>query len=284
MSPVDESEGDFMRQILGVNTANAAAPEAIVSSSEDKVAASRAIGRALDIIQALATSEGSLKCSDLVHQTSIPKSTVHRILTTLVSAGFVARVGARYSPGPVLRDFTEKATTLDLLQATLMPILVELHESTRGAASIGMPLNGRVQQSAAVHSWNYPVRSREMAPMHQTAVGQLVLAYGAATSQFAGPLPQTFEVRALSAELAEVRRRGIAFSRAAHHRDEIAIAAPIFVGKDHFIAGIQIAGINGQFDVADAVKHVTLAATTASQHIARHRYAAWYRGRVGRNA
>jgi DNA-binding IclR family transcriptional regulator len=250
----------------------------------NKASAIRAIKRALGIIEVLAATEGPARLSDIARATTFSKSTVHRILTTLVAQGYATKVGARYTLGPVFLRLAERPTSVSALQTVLMPFLVRLHIGTGGAASVGVLRNGQLRYSIAVHRWNYPDSPGEAVPLECTAVGRIFLAYtSAASSEIAPDLRAlvagaTLEVCAdfeatpsLMAELAMIRRRGVALGCMEHDHGHIEIAAPVFDSHNHVIAGLQVAGRSGELDRATAVKHVMRAASKASEFLTQWR-------------
>ncbi len=55
----------------------------------------RAVSRAFEVLETLATAPQGLRLNDLSRQVGLHKSTVFRLLRTLVDLGYVAQAGQR---------------------------------------------------------------------------------------------------------------------------------------------------------------------------------------------
>ena len=65
----------------------------------------RAVSRAFEVLETLALAPQGLRLHDLSHQVGLHKSTVFRLLRTLVELGYVAQAGQRdlYALSPAKR-------------------------------------------------------------------------------------------------------------------------------------------------------------------------------------
>ncbi len=79
----------------------------------------RSIKRALIVLNALAEHRGGLILTDLVAIIDLPKSTTHRILTTLESGQYVQfdNTNQCWSIGTKLRDLTMRLNKIENLDA-----------------------------------------------------------------------------------------------------------------------------------------------------------------------
>lgn len=160
----------------GVPLANGSAPAA---KRRDSV---QSVDRALALIDALATSGGSLQLTELAERTSLNVSTGHHLLATLVRWGYVARApGRRYALG---------ARGLHLAQAFLkqidLPRRAQLHID-RISADTGETVHLAVLQGDAVvtllkREGRHAVRVDTGAvgsadAVHATALGKAMLAW-----------------------------------------------------------------------------------------------------------
>jgi IclR family transcriptional regulator, acetate operon repressor len=83
-------------------------------------------------------------------------------------------------------------------------------------------------------------------PLHCSALGKVLLAYGAAElppGRLRPRTPKTITSRAdLHAELAQVRKRGYAVTDAELEPGLVAVAAPVFAGGPVAVAAISVSG------------------------------------------
>lgn len=189
----------------------------------------RAVERALGIVQAVATCAAPARLSDIAREAEVSKSTAHRLLRTLVARRFVARVGADYSLGDRLFELTGDQTSLDELRQTLMPFLVELRERTGGAVGVGVCRNGRL-----LHSY----------PLHDGTTNSV---------RIADALGRLF-----GGEVIQGRRDG-----------DTDVAAPVYGPGNRLVAGVWVTGPRGVVDPAVAAAEVARVARLASAHLVR---------------
>lgn len=201
------------------------------------------VSRTLDVLEVLASSGTSVALSDLADVTVTPKATVHRILQTLQSRGYVSQDddSARYSAG--IRCFelgSMWAQNLDL-RSIAAPFLAALNTDTKETVHLGVYEGGdvvyidRLESPLQVIAKSY-VGHR--CPATCVATGRVLLAYSAHAeiSRVLGePLPAYTEQSIIDpAELAEmleqIRADGFGINHSGY-RDEVGgIAAPV---RDH---------------------------------------------------
>lgn len=161
--------------------------------------------------------------SELARRTGLTKSTAHRQLGMLERADMVERSGQGYRIGPGLRTLAREVSDAEQtrLSDALLPFLVELFEVTRHAVQLAV-LEGReavyVGKVYGHRTIILPSRAGARLPAHCTSGGKLLLAYepAAATEVLDSPLRRltsntVSSPAQLARELAEIRRRGIAF-------------------------------------------------------------------------
>ena len=105
-------------------------------------------------------------------------------------------------------------------------------------------------------------------PLHCSALGKVLLAFGAATmpsEPYQARTPRSITTRAaLEAELAAVRERGYAITDEELEPGLVAVAAPVFAGGPAAIAAISVSGpasrMSGALVQATAARCVSVAA------------------------
>ncbi|MCU1605818.1 MAG: IclR family transcriptional regulator [Modestobacter sp.] len=199
--------------------------------------------RTLDILEALTRSGATMTLADLAAQTATPKGTLHRLLQSLQSRGYVTQDGVtgRYAAG--LRCFelgSLWAQNLDL-RSTAAPFLARLNVATRETVHLGVYEHGdvvyidRLESPQQVIAKSYVGRR---CPATCVATGRVLLAFSdlAEIDRVLGePLPaytahSITDRDELAAMLNAVRADGFGVNRCSY-RDEVSgIAAPI---RDH---------------------------------------------------
>jgi hypothetical protein len=91
----------------------------IVMRVEPEQDSSRAVERALDILEALAATRAPVCLSTVARTTQFPESTTYRLLGALLKRGFVSRDGLEYSLGPRIGGLAGTRTSLERLHCPL---------------------------------------------------------------------------------------------------------------------------------------------------------------------
>jgi IclR family acetate operon transcriptional repressor len=182
--------------------------------------------RALGLLDQLASHEGGLTLTEVARMAELPRSTAHRLLTTMEAMRYVAfdphtnqwLIGAR-----ALAFGASSVEGADIGRVA-RPILHSLLLNTRMTASLALPQGGGVRcagQSRAPSDRATPVRPGDYLAYHISAAGKAILATWSEErlrTWLAGAVlaPRTaFSITdpdALLADLQEVRRRGYAVS------------------------------------------------------------------------
>ena len=121
------------------------------------------------------------RLGDLAKATDLPKSTVHRILQTMVSEGFVAldESSGHYSPGPRLLGLAGRTFSHADTSAGAEPMLRRLQEQTGATVHLAVLSGDEAVYVRKVES-NKPYRMVSrigMAiPLHCTGIGKAILA------------------------------------------------------------------------------------------------------------
>ena len=211
------------------------------------------VERSVDLLAELLASPGPVRITDLARRTNLPKSTVHRILTVFVARGVALRVNGGYLAGPAFIRIAD-STRPDRIQGSLMPILLELDERTRGAVGIAVLSHAHVVYSSALRDRHLP--PPEPVPASLAAAGKLLMAF---TPDLESRLSDASELT----ELITIRRRRFVCVRDGD-RNEVEIAAPVFDRDGRILAAIRLVAPGAASDVdwlVAQVKHAALAAT-----------------------
>ena len=214
------------------------------------------VGNAARLLKVFLSREKELGVSELARRLGLGKSTVHRLLTTLVNEGLVEQnpeTGA-YRLGLVVFELGE-AVRLHLdLHAAAAPVLAALREETRESCQVGV-LDGHevvyVDRLESSHTLRLMNETGRRVPVHTTSSGKVLLAHLGpeeldAVLAVAPLLQQTprsiTDPDALRAELEVVRARGWAEAVEEREIGVASIAAPISDASGRVVAAVSIGG------------------------------------------
>ena len=216
----------------------------------------KSVSRAFEIIDIISGHKDGLGVTEIAKQIDINKSSVYRILSTMVKYGYVEqnKDTGRYKLGYKFLEISAKLLESIDLRAEARPFLQELEEFTNEVIHLVVYDQGEVvyletlegNETLRMHS-----KVGKRAPMHCTAVGKSILAH----------LPEQevmeiIERKGLSAhteytitdknaflrELASVREKGYALDRQENEYGIICIGVPIFDHTGRAVSAVSISG------------------------------------------
>lgn len=184
----------------------------------------QSVDRALDLLEALAASEGEVSITSLANRTSLHVSTVHRLLTTLLRRGYVRQnpETSRYYTGAKLATLAEGRSRFNELRHRARPILRTLTDQTRETSNLVVlddVMAVYIETVASPHVVRMFTTLGNRVPLHATGAGKALLAWLAPDRRDA--LIDRTEMRAHTARtitdraslrraLEEIRERGYA--------------------------------------------------------------------------
>ena len=201
----------------------------------------QSVDRALDLLEALASSEGEVSITSLANRTSLHVSTVHRLLTTLLRRGYVRQNPdtSRYFAGAKLSTLAEAQSRFNELRHRARPVLRALTEQTRETANLVV-----LDDITAVYIDTVPspqvvrlfTAIGNRVPLHATGGGKALLAWLSQDRRDA--LIDRLELRAhtirtiderpaLRRALDEIRERGYAIDDEEYDEGVRCVAVPV---------------------------------------------------------
>ena len=209
--------------------------------------------KALHVLETLVRAAAPSGVTELARQLGLPKSNVHRVLTTLEAAGYVRKgQEGTYSPSLKLWELgTEVMLRVDI-RGVAAPHLRELVADTRESAILAV-LDGtdvvyidKIESDQAIQA---VTRVGSRVPAYSVGTGKAMLAFSPAALQadatrraVAHTAATITNEGALLAEFEAIRKRGYAVNRG-EFRDEVAgVAAPILDSSGGVLAGVGIWG------------------------------------------
>jgi DNA-binding IclR family transcriptional regulator len=241
----------------------------------------QSVDRAARILKALAGGPRRLGVSQLADQLGLSRPTVHALLQTLLAHGFVEqdRDSDKYQLGPGLLHLGSSYLDLNELRARSLVQAERLAQQTREAVRVGV-LHG--PSVVVVHHVFRPDAAFQVLevgaqlPAHASALGKAILAYqaeGLLAELTAEPLPRltsrTLTAAQLTAEVADVRDKGLARERDEAVLGESSLAAPIVDHAGHAVGAIAVVGETRRIFRRGLAKGLPEAVTDAARSISR---------------
>lgn len=241
----------------------------------------QSIDRATAILKALASGPRRLGVSELAERLGLARPTVHGLLQTLQSHGFVEQdaYSDKYQLGPGLLQLGYSYLDLNELRSRSISHAESLAKRTGGAVRVGVMHGSSIVVVHHVFRADAAFGVLEVGlqlPLHASALGKAVLAFSPAQvveDLLAEPLArltkQTLNEAGLRRELAMVRDSGVATERDEAVLGESSAAAPIF---DH---GGQAVGAIGIVDATERIfphglaRGLSAAVTEAARGVSR---------------
>jgi DNA-binding IclR family transcriptional regulator len=241
----------------------------------------QSVDRAARILKALASGPRRLGVSELANQLEMTRPTVHGLLQTLQSHGFVEqdRDSGKYQLGAGLLQLGSSYLDLNELRGRSIAHAERLAARTRAAVRVGV-MHGLAV--VVVHHVFRPDTTFQILevgaqlPVHATALGKAILAYadaGVVEELLGGALPKltahTPTARRLRSELEAVRAGGVARERDEAVLGESSIAAPIFDDAGHAVGAIGVVGDTEQIHPRGPAKGLSAAVVDAARGVSR---------------
>lgn len=210
-----------------------------------------AIAKALTILE-LAGRADATSVAELVTETGLPRSTVVRIVSELMTRQFLERSErGRYRPGPAIRTLARATSGDDALTIRAHDQLKRLVAATGETAHYAVYENGSSVYIDKVDG-SHPIRSYTQvggrSPAFATATGKALLAWQEPAeiervASAANAFTRTTRVgRAVLTEEKRVRAVGYAVNRGEWREGVWGVAAPVFDARGAVVAALGISG------------------------------------------
>jgi IclR family KDG regulon transcriptional repressor len=246
-----------------------------------------AVLKAFKLLEIVSQSERPLGVSELARRLELGKSTVHGLVTTLVTLGVLETLdGSRkYVLGPQLAALSSRTKLRPDVRETARPVLERLADITEQTSFLGIPTEASVTILDLVHgrptlSISAPVGSS--IPLLAGAVGKVVLAswdpakraaYLGETHLPAFTAKSIVDRRTYEEAVAETISRGAAIDVDEYIEGVRAAAAPITGSGGRLLAVLWVAGFSRHIDSARLdfiAEHVAREGALASRQLTRN--------------
>jgi DNA-binding IclR family transcriptional regulator len=211
--------------------------------------------KSIDVLMEFSRSTPTMSVTELSTRLGLPKSTTHRILTTLLFRGLVEKLPhEQYALGKAIIALSQSVWVNVNIRDRAAAVARSLAEESRESVYVGVQDNDAVLYVYAVEtSQRLTARTAvgDRAPFHCTAVGKAMLANfpdaKRAAILDASPLiactPKTItDPNRLYDELDLIRKRGFAVDDEEHEPDTLCIAAPFLEAENRVVGAISVSG------------------------------------------
>ncbi|MBW7969896.1 IclR family transcriptional regulator [Bradyrhizobium sp. BR 10289] len=223
-----------------------------VDSSRQSV---KSLFKMLEVLEAFSSTDPELSVVEIARRTGLPRTTVHRIVDSLRSVGFLEQEASRdrYRLGIKLFELGGSALTNLPLYREAPPFVDTLAKLSGEDVHLcifdgaQMVFVNRRNQIARPHN---TVITMEASPCHSTGVGKAALAFQSEAviervirAGLARFTPNTIvEPKRLKAELAAIRTRGYSIDDCEHEPELRCVGAPIRNSTGRVFAAISVSG------------------------------------------
>lgn len=220
------------------------------------------VERSLDVLEMIVEAETAPTHTELATALAIPKSTLSQILGVLQHTGYLGIHNRRYLPGVRLLSLVHRAAIAAGMPSAMRSWMDELAAESGETVSLGILAGTHVtcvDQSPSPRAIRYVTPIGQPRPLHATALGRVLLAFGGGSAKSLIPLiPYTDKTITdpdkLDKMLVRIRRDGYALNEGESVEGVIAIAAPLFNARHDLIAALSVAGPSNR--LGDATERV----------------------------
>jgi DNA-binding IclR family transcriptional regulator len=214
----------------------------------------QSLARGLKILEALAASEDGVSITELADHLGVDKSSASRLMQTLASYGYAEQDAAtrRYHLGPQIVRLSRSLLTRMPLRDQAKPFLRQLVERTGECAHLAILAQGQalyIDQVESLSSLRVTTGVGTLAPLHSTALGKSLLAFGSEPipTELPAFTPRTITDSAtLRVHLDQTRRQGYAVDDEEYEYGVRCVAAPVFDYRGKVVGAIGVSGPAGR--------------------------------------
>jgi DNA-binding IclR family transcriptional regulator len=226
----------------------------MTSSKDNNI---QSVERALVILEELAKNGEGSRITSLVINTGMAKSTIHRILMTLINKGYVEKSidSENYKLSTKILSLGNTVLSRMDIRKIAKPYIEKLSKKTGEVVHLGIIDDGEVVYIDKVENPTSSIRMfsqiGKRGPTYCTGIGKVLLAYltdedvevmlgNKEMIKFTNTTITTIDL--LKKELKTIRENGYGFDEMEHENEIRCVAAPIYGRSRKVIAAISITG------------------------------------------
>jgi len=235
------------------------------------------LDRMTAIFEAFDENDRGLRISELAVRADLPKSTVSRLVSTLVRQHYLERDGQVIHLGLRLFELGQLAREPRELRGTALPVISDLRNTTGETVSLAIPDGHDMVCIATMRGRTSAGLTRigGRVPAHATALGKTMLAFSEEidveallSSALPARTPQTVvDPARLRRQLADIRRHGVATEVGEFAADVSSVASPVFSPSGTLLAALSVSGPSDGFDHARSAPAVRAAALALTRRL-----------------
>ncbi|MFF4625133.1 IclR family transcriptional regulator [Nonomuraea jabiensis] len=218
------------------------------------------LGKVRLILEAFGPDDESLGLSEIVRRSGVAKASVHRLAQELLRWGLLERRGSEYWLGMRLFEIGQRVPRQRILREAARPYMEDLYQATGETIHLAV-LDGHevlYLEKVSGHSQvSRPSRVAGRMPLHCTATGKALLAFGPAylfTEVVAAPLaritPRTVILpKLLAQELDQAKKAGYAIEREQIRIGYLSVAIPLVGATGTMVAALSVTAPTFRADV-----------------------------------
>lgn len=223
------------------------------------------VGKALEVLDMVASFERPVRFSDVLDKSPYPKATLYRLIQTLTNQRMLSFDPERqvYSMGVRLVRLAHVAWTQSSLAPIARPLLDQLSSQVGDTVHLAQLDNAQVlyvDKRNAINPVNMYSAAGKIGPAYCTGVGKAMMAFLDEAElncilpqqSFHPFTPNTLDSEdSLRQELALTRRRGFCFDNEEHEPGIICIAAPILSQGGRVLGALSVTSTTSRKTLTD---------------------------------
>lgn len=234
------------------------------------------VGKALDVLDRVASWGRPVKFSELLEDGAYPKATLYRLLQVLVSQGMLSHDAetGHYEPGMRLVRLAHAAWS----RASLAPVArahLDALSARTGLVTHLAQLDGGqvlyVDKVSPTPGMDMFSATGRVGPAYCTGVGKAMLGFlpeaeaerVIALQSFHRFTPATRDAPSLRAELPRIRAEGVAWDREEHEPGIVCVAAPILTRGGRVLGAVSVTATGGAAALSALETHKDAVRATA---------------------
>lgn len=233
------------------------------------------LGKISEILDTFTLDRPALTLGEIRAATGFPTSTVQRLVTNLVSLGFLDRQGDRIRVGVKMAYWAAPAVKgVDVLDL-LLPVLRELRDQVGETVCLFREEQGHrvcVGLAETEHALRREMHVGKILPLHAGSAGRVLLAWNPDLAQqvLSRPLDQITSstitsVDDLASAIAHARADGYAITVAERDVGASGLSAPVFDASGDLVGAITISGPTLRMPMEQCEEWVEVLVETATR-------------------
>jgi len=218
----------------------------------------KSLTRGLQVLKEILFSDKPLTAVTLCQKLDIDKSTMSRLITSLMNEGFIKYLGntKEIVKAEILDIMTSKATREVLVERT-QDLVENLFNLTNESSYLAVNDNNSLLYLNQVDNSTRVIKMRNTigahAPLHCTALGKVILAFSNTDIKTLDLTQYTknsvMKTRYLQKELDMINQRGYAIENEEYEYGLSSVAVAIFDQENELLGALGISGLTARLDI-----------------------------------